>query len=63
MEDENCIVCGESCLQGQGLAVRQKFICKKCEQRIVLADVADAGYEHLKFTLRKLWTGVPLRER
>lgn len=61
MEDENCIVCGESC--SGGLAVRQRVICGKCERRIVLADVSDAGYEELKFNLRKLWTGVPLRER
>jgi len=61
VEGERCIVCQESCTLG--LKVREQVICPRCERSIVSARVSDAGYEHLKVNLRKLWTGVSLRER
>jgi len=60
VEDQSCIICGQS--GTLRMVLRDKVICRDCEQRIVSAAVGDENYEDLRIGLMKLWEGVPLRE-
>lgn len=52
-----CSICNNVPEHGiaDGLKLRHAFICKACEERIVLVDVGSMDYEFLMEKIKKLW--------
>lgn len=48
-----CIICAAA--GGEGLAVRGRYICERCEARIVRLQVSDPQYDFFRERLKLLW--------
>jgi hypothetical protein len=52
-EDHNCIVCGNG--GKEGIFIFNSFVCKHCEQEIVMTDAADDKYSFFIRQMRQIW--------
>jgi len=52
-----CLVCGTTPRFGfsEGIFIREKFVCSKCEQIIAKMEVRDGFYQDIKDKLKNIW--------
>ncbi|MFD1954674.1 sigma factor G inhibitor Gin [Paenibacillus thailandensis] len=51
----NCIICGKSSEEGQGIVIVSEFICEDCETEMVRTDVHDAKYPFFIHQMKQIF--------
>jgi hypothetical protein len=54
ISENRCIFCEE--LHTEGIHLRGKFICSKCESELLNAQVDEPAYQNYKEGLKLIWT-------